>query len=54
MQLGYSFRLPFDIFVKRYKLVGFRFHETPELTIESCRVIAEAANLDDFQVCDKG
>eukprot|EP00730_Choanoeca_flexa_P001716 TRINITY_DN10754_c0_g1_i3.p1 TRINITY_DN10754_c0_g1~~TRINITY_DN10754_c0_g1_i3.p1 ORF type:complete len:1194 (+),score=379.51 TRINITY_DN10754_c0_g1_i3:43-3624(+) len=49
-KMGYSFRLPFDTFVKRYKLVGYRFHEQPALTSESCSVIADHAGLDDYQL----
>ncbi|XP_067843594.1 myosin-IIIb isoform X3 [Heptranchias perlo] len=43
---GYSHRILFEEFVKRYYYLAFRAHQTPPATCESCTAILEKARLD--------
>ncbi|EGD78782.1 myosin heavy chain [Salpingoeca rosetta] len=49
-KMGYSFRLPFQEFVTRYKIIAYKFHENPMQSSETCQVICSHAKLDDYQV----
>lgn len=43
---GYSHRIPFEEFVKRYYYLAFRAHQTPLASKESCVAILEKSRLD--------
>ncbi|KAK1165684.1 myosin-IIIb-like isoform X2 [Acipenser oxyrinchus oxyrinchus] len=43
---GYSHRIPFEEFVKRYFYLAFRAHQMPATTKENCITILEKARLD--------
>ncbi|XP_033899558.3 myosin-IIIb [Acipenser ruthenus] len=43
---GYSHRIPFEEFVKRYYYLAFRAHQMPATTKENCIAILEKARLD--------
>ncbi|XP_041116372.1 myosin-IIIb-like [Polyodon spathula] len=43
---GYSHRIPFEEFVKRYYYLAFRAHQMPSTTKENCAAILEKARLD--------
>ncbi|KAI4544111.1 hypothetical protein MG293_004377 [Ovis ammon polii] len=45
-QQGYSHRIPFEEFVKRYYYLAFRAHQTPLASKESCIAILEKSRLD--------
>ncbi|XP_061661821.1 myosin-IIIa [Syngnathoides biaculeatus] len=45
---GYSHRVPFANFLKRYRIVAFRADEEPALTPEACAVILEKAQLENW------
>ncbi|CAK6448506.1 unnamed protein product [Pipistrellus nathusii] len=45
-QQGYSHRIPFEEFVKRYYYLAFRAHQTPLASKESCVAILEKSRLD--------
>ncbi|XP_063777711.1 myosin-IIIa isoform X3 [Pseudophryne corroboree] len=47
-RLGYSHRLLFANFIKRYYLICFKFHEDPPVSPECCAAILEKANLDQW------
>lgn len=47
---GFSFRLSFPDFVKRYKMMAYKFFETPEPTRESCEHILNKIKLKDYQI----
>lgn len=49
-KMGYSYRLPFDVFVKRYKVLVYKFHEHPPPTRETCSKICLAIRLGDYQL----
>eukprot|EP00043_Microstomoeca_roanoka_P015730 m.157834 g.157834 ORF g.157834 m.157834 type:complete len:1018 (+) comp16320_c2_seq1:150-3203(+) len=49
-KMGYSFRLPFDDFVNRYKILAYKYHENPPQTQETCDAICKYVKLDDYQV----
>ncbi|XP_063161984.1 myosin-IIIb [Candoia aspera] len=45
-QQGYSHRIHFDEFVKRYYYIAFKAHETPPPSKENCIAILQKAQLD--------
>ncbi|XP_025029474.1 myosin-IIIb-like [Python bivittatus] len=45
-QQGYSHRIHFDEFVKRYYYIAFKAHETPPPSKENCIAILQKAKLD--------
>ncbi|XP_028290295.1 myosin-IIIa isoform X2 [Gouania willdenowi] len=45
---GYSHRILFANFIKRYYILAFPAHEEPEATPESCAVILEKAKLENW------
>ncbi|KFW75400.1 Myosin-IIIb, partial [Phalacrocorax carbo] len=45
---GYSHRIPFEEFVKRYYYLAFKAHETPLGSRENCLVILEKSKLDNW------
>ncbi|XP_070097293.1 myosin-IIIb isoform X1 [Equus caballus] len=47
-QQGYSHRILFEEFVKRYYYLAFRAHQTPLASKESCVAILEKSRLDDW------
>ncbi|XP_032241097.1 myosin-IIIb isoform X3 [Nematostella vectensis] len=47
---GFSERLPFDDFVKRYKVIGFPMHKPVRSNGEACRTILKAARLDKWRM----
>ncbi len=49
-QLGYSFRMDFADFAKRYKNVVFKYHQNPPETRETCNTILAKIKLDNYQL----
>lgn len=49
-KMGYSFRLSFSDFVRRYKVMAFKFNENPEETKETCQKILTKIKMADYQV----
>ncbi|KAM9774984.1 myosin-IIIa isoform 1-T1 [Syngnathus typhle] len=45
---GYSHRVPFANFLKRYGILAFRAHEEPPETPQTCAAILEKAKLDNW------
>lgn len=49
-KLGYSFRMPFAEFVKKFKNIVYHYHEMPDETEATCNKILSDIKLDNFQV----
>jgi len=49
-KLGYSFRMLFAEFVKKFKNVVYHYHEAPEETQATCQKILDDLKMDNFQV----
>jgi myosin-3 len=49
-KMGYSFRLSFADFVKRYKVMAYKFNENPEESKETCLKILNKIKMTDYQV----
>lgn len=49
-KLGYSFRMEFGEFVKKFKNIVYHYHEMPAETQETCNKILSDIKLEDFQV----
>eukprot|EP00079_Xenopus_tropicalis_P036562 XP_017950333.1 PREDICTED: myosin-IIIa [Xenopus tropicalis] len=47
-RLGYSHRILFANFIKRYRLLCFKSNEDPPVSPESCAAILEKANVDNW------
>ncbi|XP_029934832.1 myosin-IIIa isoform X1 [Myripristis murdjan] len=45
---GYSHRIPFTNFIKRYYILAFHAHEEPAVTPETCAAILEKAKLENW------
>ncbi|MFT7809582.1 myosin-IIIa [Arapaima gigas] len=45
---GYSHRILFANFIKRYAILAFRANEEPTVSVETCAVILEKAKLDNW------
>lgn len=49
-KMGYSYRVPFETFVRRYKVLVYKYHENPPPTRDTCRRICQAIQLGDYQL----
>lgn len=49
-KMGYSFRLSFEEFVNRYKVLAFKFHENPPKNQATAAAIMNHIKLDGYQI----